>query len=288
MSYTVTLTESHGAPKIVVVGCGGTGGFVAEGLCRLLSNSKLDLLLVDHDRVEPHNLRRQNFFQGDVDKFKSEALAERLARQYGRPVGYSVYPYDREMLNKATGLGRRVTRCIIIGCVDDSTAARRSIAEKIEWGDWWLDSGNGLQSGQVLIGNTTSVEGLENAFGETSHMVTKLPIPSLQVPDLLHAPAKPVTQPLDCAEAIEEEGQSPIINQAMATLVLEFMYRLLTGRLTWMGAYLDLDAGTLSTVPAEPVTVARMFGVKVNTLIAKMENCSRGMYIEPRPMEIDI
>jgi len=97
-----------------------------EGLCRLLANNSLDILLVDHDRVEPHNLRRQNFFEGDIGKFKSQALAERMARQYGRPVGYTVYPYDRELLNEATGIGMRQMRGIIIGCVDNADARLRA------------------------------------------------------------------------------------------------------------------------------------------------------------------
>ena len=281
MSYTVMLSDSMGAPKIVVVGCGGTGGFVAEGLCRLLANSELDLLLVDYDRVEPRNLLRQNFFTGDVGKFKSEALAVRLARQYGRPVGYSVYPYDRDLLNKATGIGMSIGRGIIIGCVDRASA-RRSIAERLDWGDWWLDAGNGYQSGQVLIGNTLSVDALENQFDEMSQLVQHLPAPSLQLPALLHEPTKPVTRQQDCAEAVENEEQSPTINQTMATLVIEFMYRLLTERLTWMGAYIDMETGTLQTVPAEPETVARMFGVKVDTLMSKVNSCSRGIYVAPR------
>jgi len=269
------------------VGCGGTGGFVVEGLCRLLANSDLDLLLVDHDRVEPHNLRRQNFFAGDVGKFKSQALAERMARQYGRPVAYCVYPYDRDLLNESTGLGRRQIKGIIIGCVDNANA-RRTISESMQRGDWWLDAGNGHQSGQVLIGNTRSVSELESAFAEHEQLVIKLPAPSLQLPALLHPPTKPITQELDCAEAVEDEEQSPMINQMMATLVLEFMYRLLKGTLTWMGTYIDMDAGTLTTIPAEPEQVARMFGVKVDTLIVKMENCSRGMYMAPRRRPADI
>ena len=79
---------------------------------------------------------------------------------------------------------------------------------------------------------------------------------------------------MDCAEAVAANDQSPVINQAMATLVLQFMYLILNGQLTWMGAYIDLEAGTLVPVPAEPVTVARMFGVKVDTLIN--EGCSIG------------
>ena len=45
-----------------MVGTGGTGGFVAEGLCRLFQGREATIVLVDHDRVEPHNLLRQNFY----------------------------------------------------------------------------------------------------------------------------------------------------------------------------------------------------------------------------------
>ena len=83
-------------PWITVVGCGGTGGFVAEGLCRLFQGREATIVLVDHDRVEPHNLLRQNFYAEDVGKFKSQALADRLARAYRRPVDYSVYPFRDE------------------------------------------------------------------------------------------------------------------------------------------------------------------------------------------------
>ena len=55
MTYTVSL-QGNERPKLVIVGCGGTGSLVAEGLCRLLINSDLTLMLVDFDRVEPHNL----------------------------------------------------------------------------------------------------------------------------------------------------------------------------------------------------------------------------------------
>ena len=82
-------------PWITVVGCGGTGGFVAEGLCRLFQGRQATIVLVDHDRVEPHNLLRQNFYAEDVGKFKSQALADRLARAFRRPVGYWSTPSGR-------------------------------------------------------------------------------------------------------------------------------------------------------------------------------------------------
>lgn len=280
MSYTVKF-QSRESERLVVAGCGGTGGFVAEGLCRLFIDSDIPILLMDHDRVEAHNLSRQNFFAGEVGKFKSQVLAERLARKYGRKIGYSVYPFDRDMLNEQFGAGMTtVVQAFIIGCVDNP-AARRSIAESMQHGDVWLDAGNSNNSGQVLIGNATSVEGLNGVFNEMSkeHTVSALPIPSLQLPSLLIPVDKPKKRLQDCAEAVEDNEQSPVINQAMATLVLEFVRRIKNRTLTWMGAYLDLEAGTLHTVPAEPETIARMFDVEVDTLMAQA--CSRGLLKRP-------
>lgn len=261
--------------RFIVVGCGGTGSFVAEGLCRLLPNDR-PLLLIDHDRVEPQNLRRQNFFPGDVGKFKSQALAERLAWQYGRGISYSVFPFDRELVGEGLGGGlyTKIIHGVIIGCVDNA-AARRDIATSISFGTWWLDAGNGRSSGQVLLGDTSDVEALQGAFDKDKMEVTSLPMPSMQLPSLLIPPARTEPKQLDCAEAIEADEQSPIINQAMATLVLEFVYRLLQGNLTWMGAYIDLEAGTLQAIPAEPVTIARMCSVRVDTLFQKFK-CSLG------------
>jgi len=232
-----------------VVGCGGTGGFVAEGLCRLLPGD-FKICLQDHDVVEEHNLRRQNFHPGDLGKFKSQALAERLCRVYGREIAYSVQPFTGE----ATGWHFSET---IIGCVDNS-AARCRIAKLKTWerqGDWWIDSGNSEHSGQVLIGNSQT-----GYFHDGKAFC--LPLPSIQLPGLL-IPAK---EKLDCAQ---RESQSPVINQAMASLVLQFVERLVQGELAWMGAYIDLESMSLSAVPAEPRTVARLLGVKESSLIRK-------------------
>jgi PRTRC genetic system ThiF family protein len=276
MAYTVSLARND-RPKLVVVGCGGTGSLVAEGLCRLLINSDLALMLVDFDRVEPHNLLRQNFFAGEVGKFKSQALAERLSRQYGRKIGYSVMPYERDMFDEPMGAGmyHKAMSLIIIGCVD-TVEARRSIADSMNtnFNNWWLDAGNGHHSGQVLLGNTGQPDGLKESFDIASHAVSNLPLPSLQLPGLLIPPVEKA-RPRDCAEAIEDDEQSPTINQAMAVLVVDFTYRLLIGTLTNMGAYIDLDAGTLQTIPATPMSVARMCGLRVKELMAN--KCGMGM-----------
>ena len=278
MSYRVTPTNLPEDFRVLVVGCGGTGSFVAEGLCRLIEKER-KLLLIDHDRVEPHNLRRQNFFAGDVGKFKSQALAERLSRQYDRKIGYSVYPFDRELVGESWGGGMytRAAHGLIIGCVDDTTAARHEIARSMQMGNWWIDSGNGRDSGQILIGDVDNVESLQGTFVQESMEVSHLPMPSMQLPSLLAPPARKKVKQLDCAEAIDADEQSPVINQAMATMVLECVHRFLEGTLNWMSAYIDLENGTMQTTPIEPVTIARMFSVKVDTLYWAFK-CSKGPY----------
>ena len=58
---------------VTVVGCGGTGGFVADGLCRVLP-PRAELVLVDHDIVEERNLVRQNFAVDDIPVLRLQII----------------------------------------------------------------------------------------------------------------------------------------------------------------------------------------------------------------------
>ena len=134
---------------IVVVGCGGTGSFLAESICRLLIGRRSRLYLVDMDRVEAHNVGRQAFDRADIGRFKAEVLAERLARRFEREVGYSVLPYGRE-LHAQVFDGGPSRLSLLVGCVDNA-AARRAIAATLDTPVsgyafprpsgtvWWLD-----------------------------------------------------------------------------------------------------------------------------------------------------
>ncbi|HEV8633732.1 MAG TPA: ThiF family adenylyltransferase [Chloroflexota bacterium] len=53
-----------GDATIVLVGCGGTGAFLAEALCRLLIGRRGSLHLVDPDLIEPRNALRQAYLCG--------------------------------------------------------------------------------------------------------------------------------------------------------------------------------------------------------------------------------
>jgi len=243
--------------QVLVVGCGGTGGYVAEGLCRILPED-FTIVLQDMDRVEERNLLRQNFFASDLGKFKSQALAERLSTNYRRAIGYKVFPFG---LHHATMYS---VPTIFIGCVDNA-AARRKISQEAPGGlSYWIDAGNGHHSGQVLIGNAAEYT-LKGMFYPKSGITKALPLPHLQLPSILDPVIE--TLPEDCATAVLREEQSPVINQMMATLVLQAVHALISHKLTWMATYVDLEAGTLATVHTEPKTVARILGVRVDTLI---------------------
>lgn len=254
--------------QVMVVGCGGTGGFVAEGLCRLLiGRSDISLVLIDHDRVEERNLLRQSFYPEDLGRFKAEALAERLARKYRRPVAYALealgtrdWGYGIRSESRLVGMAQAA---LVIGCVDNALA-RQSIAAQVGSGQWWIDAGNGRDFGQVLVGNAR-VHQLARAFNPEKGLCRSLPLPTLVQPDLL-SPTPPAPP---CAEAVAAAEQSPTINQAVAVLVLEVVRRLLEGTCTWWQVYLDLGAGTLRTVEASPEVVAKSTGTRVAELLVK-------------------
>jgi len=239
---------------VSIVGCGGTGGFVAEGLCRFLP-PHAELVFIDHDRVEERNLIRQNFTSCDLGKFKSEALAGRLATRYQRPIAYSNLPVELAGI-RMPGL--------VIGCVDNGLT-RREIARKVtqeispySYG-WWIDAGNGENYGQVIIGNYEIRRLWESFEGEICHA---LPLPTIQRPELLQQrPREP-----SCAEALAQNEQSPVINQAIASLVLEMARRLIEGSCPWVQLYLDLDTGTLTPVMATLELVSRITGISERKL----------------------
>ena len=248
--YRLDNNFAQGHFTVIVVGCGGTGAFVAEGLCRLLP-PRADLVLIDHDRVEERNLTRQNFTREDLGQFKSEALAGRLTRKYRLPIAYSTL---------ALGMVEIRRPGLIIGCVDNGLA-RRQIAERVKEGSlawvggysrslprelqsgprlvtslWWVDSGNGENYGQIIIGNADeAIFDKDICYG--------LPLPTLQRLELL----REVPPQRDCAD-IPEQG--PTINQIMAALVVEVVRRLIEGTCPWVQLYLDLEVGTLVSVLA--------------------------------------
>ena len=227
---------------ISVVGCGGTGGYVAEGIARVLPEAT-EITLIDYDKVEERNLRRQNFYPEDIGKYKSEALALRLSHKFNRSIAYSTQPIHLVPHG-------RIFPNIVIGCVDNGIA-RGEISEwfaRNNTRSWWVDAGNDKNYGQIIIGNK---ERSVFQLSEIDGTCYELPLPTIQCPELLkQQPPAP-----SCAEM---DLQGPTINSLMAPLVVEVVRRILSGNCPWMRLYLDMDTGTLTPVNVTPENVKKL------------------------------
>ena len=268
MVYTLNNRFVDLMQGVLVVGCGGTGGYVAEGLCRLLS-LRVNIVLMDMDVVETTNLLRQNFYPADLGKFKAQVLAERLSQQFNRRVGYSLH-YAKSEVGIYAHPDPLSRFYLTIGCVDNHLArqAIQKMQEKHHGLGWWVDSGNAENWGQVLIGNRSS--DFNHSFNPDLQECFYLPMPTIQRPELLLPPAAEAIDP-DCAEAVQVGDQSPTINQAMASLVLEVVRRLITGTCPWMSLFLDLDTGELKPTYATPENVSRLTKIQIRRLLGKNE-----------------
>ncbi|WP_041960100.1 HesA/MoeB/ThiF family protein [Sulfurospirillum arsenophilum] len=75
---TISTQEQYALfqSTVLIIGCGGLGGFVSEMLTRIGVGN---LILCDGDVFEEHNLNRQNFSSPKtIGRFKAEVLKEKL------------------------------------------------------------------------------------------------------------------------------------------------------------------------------------------------------------------
>ena len=76
--------------RIVMIGAGGTGGYILPHLYRIVyaSSRKCRIIIVDGDVVEEKNLIRQNFSAVDIGEKKAAVLAERYSDVFGIETEY--------------------------------------------------------------------------------------------------------------------------------------------------------------------------------------------------------
>ena len=221
--------------KIVLVGTGGTGGYIVPQLYRLLYalDRPIRVILCDGDLVEEKNLGRQNFIEADLGKNKAMVLAERYSNAFGIETSYiPQYVEDEEMLEELLEplqypQNRYVTNrngeavqeviseiVILIGAVDNNRSRQvfhnvfQRAKELI-----YIDSGNSKASGQVICGVRRS--------GKTFYQ----PVASLY-PEVLEQTDKFPTE-LSCAEASISAPQTIAANLAAATIVTIHIYNIL-------------------------------------------------------------
>lgn len=277
----ITMPEHHHAVKLYLVGCGGTGSWLAPHLVRLARflretrQMQAHLTFVDPDRVEMKNVFRQNFGEAEVGGKKAELLALRYTAAWGIAIEANVARFDRAMVQLDYGdLG------VIVGCVDNA-AARCEIAETLTQnyrlrGDeglprlWWLDCGNGKDTGQVLLGAARNARQLQHAFPyfPDPSFCVNLPAPDMQHPDLLETrsdemPLQPLHGALSCAEMLLMGDQSPSINAMVANVAATYLWRLFADPqgLTTFATYCNLEVFSVRSRFITPDNLADAIGV---------------------------
>jgi len=247
-----------GSPKrveIVLVGCGGTGSFLALHLARLAYHARdrhnlpVHLLFIDPDLVEPRNIGRQNFAPVEVGEYKAWTLMHRFNHAFGLAIHTAVESFHRELLPPE----RHGELRILIGCVDNASARRDihgALGQEYGYSAWWLDCGNHEHAAQVLLGNRRDLAKPEiDPLGFCSG----LPLPSIQHPELtIDEPDQPETEEAgaSCADLVLADVQSLMINQAVATYAAQYVYRLVLARdLDIYATYIDLITGSARSLP---------------------------------------
>ncbi len=277
----VVLPKEHDHVKFVLVGAGGTGSFAAPAIARLAfeisaRGKTAEILIVDPDRVEQGNIPRSNFCQAEVGRFKADTLATRLVLAWGIQVSSSEQKFDPKRHLRAGPRDRRALT-VLIGCVDNHDARRKihgalSSADRDRRSEapslWWVDSGNGKYSGQVLMGSETKRTKASGHFAGTT-ICRSLPAPSIVHPDLLKkekaATGSLVRERLSCPERVRLGEQSLNVNQRAAVEIAEFLSAfLLTGSLRRFASYFDLESGTSRSLYCTPEHVQYAQGNQAN------------------------
>ncbi len=266
-----------------LVGAGGTGSFMAMNLARLAFELKtigksVKIVIVDPDRVEAGNIPRSNFCFAEVGLNKAETLAGRVSRAWGIEVGFVKEGFRPALLQSKnddwqvqSSNSNKLT--ILIGCVDNHLA-RLQIHEALKfYGErsydsssprvWWIDGGNGRDTGQVLIGNKFN----EKEICESARalpILSLLPAPSMQHPDLLREGENSVrkrpqtNEAITCAERIRLGEQSLNVNQRVAVEMSEILSELLlTQNLKRFATYFDLESGTSRSLYTTPEKIEK-------------------------------
>lgn len=90
--------------RIAQIGAGGTGGYVAANLLRLIGGMReknhIQYTLIDGDEFEPKNLGRQLCLSRDIGENKAVNIVRKYSQAYGVPHATAIDRYlDGDMLN---------------------------------------------------------------------------------------------------------------------------------------------------------------------------------------------
>ena len=222
--------------RVLLIGAGGTGGYLAQGLAKIVAGHKLDLevLIVDPQDVEEKNCARQNFWHYEIGQGKAESLATRLNQQYGTEFMFAKNKGEA-VLEHFHQHGRVIVTCV------DSVSARKAYHGK----GLWLDIGNDLSTGQAILGTGS----LDETLDEEREHWKKRPL----------ALSLPCSYAINKMETLEDEPdvpscadhpfteQSALVNEWAAQAGLTILHQLLVNsQVKTPQIYFDTKTGRMT------------------------------------------
>ncbi len=242
--------------SIHLIGCGGTGSWLAPHLARIaklleeVHHLNVRLVFWDPDTVEQKNIYRQNFCEAEIGVNKAGTLARRYGHAWGMEVTAVGVPFTRQSLfsnNLAQRYGSNEIH-ILVSCVDNNKARQEIVkcCQEIQ-STWWMDTGNLKTAGQVSVGRL--LQERESSPLRFPSKTTWLPLPSEQFPGILLPENEPAKEELDysglsCADIalVDEQGLS--INHSIASTAAAMLMKLLvTQDLQHHCAYVSTESG---------------------------------------------
>jgi PRTRC genetic system ThiF family protein len=216
--------------NILVIGAGGNGSEVIDGLIKMQHALDIHVTLIDDDIVTPANICRQRYWGHEVGQPKSSTLIHKVNMLCGLSWTAIEGRFPLEQ--------KQIIPNVLISCVDN-IQTRKAIGQMyadIETDALWLDMGNGKSNGQVVLGHL----GNPKNYPRIDNVIDLYP-------EILTSIDKPERHSCSTFEALSR--QDLFINTKIANAGLNLLWQLVRQReLTVHGLILDLETMTESPI----------------------------------------
>lgn len=247
LTHTTNSRLFRQAVSVTVIGAGGTGSALIPRLMQLhfamleLGHpAGLKVTLWDDDVVSKSNIGRQCFFPADVGQHKASLLINRHNVAWGT---------EWRAVTRKLNSRDQIEPDIIIGCVD-SRKGRAAILEAVRSSHcYYIDSGNGEDSGQVVLGEILSPHSIS----------PRLPHVADLFPEMVDVALDATDDRPSCSVAEALQKQSLVINNAMAQEIFNLLWMLFRhGKLDYTGRFVNLKTGVSNPIRADTEVWKRM------------------------------
>lgn len=252
------LLSPQNPVSVNLIGCGGTGSKVLEGLARIqnallaFGHPGLSVRVFDSDKVTAANVGR-GFLAAEIGLNKAALLIGQINRDCCTRWKAFDFDYDASTFNR---IGKKAAASITLCCVDkvaprfEITAALSQLAAQLcrdrDQPRYYMDFGNSLSTGQVMLSTLGDHRQPNSKNFET---VAHLPLITEEYASLLNDSEQADDSP-SCSLAEALTRQDLFINPAIATMGTSLLWKTFrSGMISVRGFFLNLKDFTQHPIP---------------------------------------